>query len=138
MHVRVLTPEGEVIATPALSVSLVTELGAIQIFPGHASLQGTISFSPLRIEIDGQSAEDFVLQRGFIYIDQDKDEVTIQAYQCQKHHELSYASIKEYLDILMRSLSNPEALGSYHLRHLEDERLATQKRLEVIQQEDKK
>lgn len=134
MRVLVLTPDAEIFAKEAQSVSLMTESGALQIFSGHASLQGSIVFSPLRIEMtDGK--EDFIVQRGFLFVDQEKDEVRIQVYRCEKKEEISYTSIKEYLDFLLQALSNPEALGTYHLRHLQDERLATQKRLDMIEGE---
>lgn len=136
MRVVVLTPDAEAFSDEAQSVSLMTESGALQIFPGHASLQGSILFSPLRIEMADRQ-EDFVVQRGFLFINQEKDEVKIQVYRCEKQEEMSYASIKEYLEFLLQSLSNPEALGAYHLRHLEDERLATQTRLDVLEEEKK-
>lgn len=132
MHVRILTPEGEVVATPAVSVSLITELGAMQIFPGHASLHGVIELSPLRIEVDGQTAIDYVVQRGFVFISQEKDEVSIQVYQCNKRDELSHGTIKAYLDLLLSHLANPESLGAYHLSYLEGEKTATQKQFDLI------
>ncbi len=134
MHVVVRTPEAEVIATEAVSVSLVTELGAMQIFPGHASLQGTILLSPLRIETATQE-EDFVVQRGFVMVDQHKDEVAIMAYVCEKRADMNLQTAKEYLQVLLDALQAHESLGKYQLLHLESEKIATEKRLEVLQTE---
>ncbi|MBP6944727.1 hypothetical protein KBD61_00555 [Patescibacteria group bacterium] len=131
MHVVVRTPDAEVIATEAVSVSLVTELGAMQIFPGHASLQGTILLSPLRIETSKQE-EDFVVQRGFVMVDQQKDEVMIMAYTCEKREEINLQTAKEYLQVLVDALHAHESLGKYQLLHLESEKIATEKRLEIL------
>ncbi|MBP7134391.1 hypothetical protein KBA73_04200 [Patescibacteria group bacterium] len=132
MRVSILTPEAEIVSEEAESVSLMTELGAIQIFPGHASLQGDVLFSPVRLVLHDRE-EDFVVQRGFVFIDQEKDEVRIQVYRCERKEEMDFVSAKEYLEILLSALSHPEQLGKYHLLHLENERLVTQKRIEMIQ-----
>lgn len=134
MHVVIRTPEAEVFSHDAQSVSLVSELGAMQIFPGHASLQGTILLSPLRIDM-GDREEDFVVQRGFVMIDQDKGEVTFMVYQCEKRAEMSLQTAKEYMETLLKALENHESLGKYQLRHLEDEKIATERRLEILQSE---
>lgn len=132
MRALILTPEAEIMSEEAESVSLVTEFGAIQIFPGHTSLQGKILFSPVRIVLSDRE-EDFVVQRGFLFVDQEKDEVKIQVYRCERKEEMDFVSAKEYMEILVNTLSRPEELGKYHLLHLENERLVTQKRIEMIQ-----
>ena len=132
MRVSILTPEAEIVSEEAESVSLMTELGAIQIFPGHASLQGDVLFSPVRLVLHDRE-EDFVVQRGFVFIDQEKDEVRIQVYRCERKEEMDFVSAKEYLEILLSALSRPEQLGKYHLLHLENERLVTQRRIEMMQ-----
>ncbi len=132
MRVIIRTPEAEVFSQDAQSVSLVSELGAMQIFPGHASLQGTILLSPLRIDA-GDHEEDFVIQRGFVMVDQAKDEVTLMVYKCEKRAEMSLQTAKEYMEMLLKALENHESLGKYQLRHLEDEKIATERRLEILQ-----
>ena len=135
MRAVIRTPEAELFSTDnVISVSLMTELGAMQIFPGHVSLQGTILFSPIRIELADRE-EDFVVQRGFVMVDQDKDEVTFMVYQCEKRAEMSLQTAKEYMEILLKALQNHEALGKYQLQHLEDEKIATELRLQILQSE---
>ena len=134
MHVRVLTPEEEVLQTSAITVTLITELGAIQIFPGHASLHGVIELSPLRIEVDQHTALDFVVRKGFVFIDQEADEITIQVYACQKKDELTHVTLKEYLELLLRHLKNHEQLGAYHLRYLEEEQKTVQKQYDLLEE----
>lgn len=134
MRVVIRTPEAEIFSHEAQSVSLVNELGAMQIFPGHTSLQGAILLSPLRIDM-GDREEDFVVQRGFVMIDQEKDEVTFMVYQCEKRAEMSLQTAKEYMETLLKTLENRESLGKYQLRHLEDEKIATERRLEILQSE---
>lgn len=135
MHVVIRTPEAEIFSHDAESVSLVSELGAMQIFPGHASLQGTIVLSPVRIDM-GDREEDFVIQRGFVMVDQAKDEVAIMVYQCEKRADMSLQTAKEYLEVLLKALQNHESLGKYQLRHLEDEKIATERRLEILEKDE--
>lgn len=134
MRVVIRTPEAEIFSEEAQSVSLVSELGAMQVFPGHASLQGTILLSPLRIEMKDRE-EDFVVQRGFVMIDQAKDEVTIMTYTCEKRAEMSLQTAKEYMETLLTALESHESLGKYQLQHLNDEKIATERRLEILQSE---
>lgn len=132
MQVVIKTPETDVLSVVADSVSLVTELGAMQIFPGHASLQGVVGLSPLRVELAGK-AEDFIIQRGFVVVDQARDHVDVLVYRCEKRSELNHQTAQEYLGVLLKALESRESLGKYQLRHLEDEKIATEKYLEVVQ-----
>lgn len=134
MRVVIRTPEAEMFSEQAQSVSLVTELGAMQIFPGHASLQGAILLSPLRIELADRE-EDFVVQRGFVMVDQEKDEVTIMVYQCEKRAEMNLQTAKEYMEVLLKALEQKDSLGKYQLQHLENEKIATERRLEILHTE---
>lgn len=134
MRVVIRTPDAEVFSNEAHSVSLMSELGAMQVFPGHASLQGTILLSPLRVDM-GDREEDFVVQRGFVMVDQAKDEVTIMVYQCEKRADMSLQTAKEYLEVLLKALQNHESLGKYQLQHLEDEKIATERRLEILEKD---
>jgi peptide subunit release factor RF-3 len=68
-------------------------------------------------------------------LDQDKDEVTFMVYQCEKRAEMSLQTAKEYMEILLKALQNHEALGKYQLQHLEDEKIATERRLQILQSE---
>ena len=71
MRVILRTPEQEWAFSEAVSVSLITEGGAIQIYSGHATLQGSLLLSPLRIELP-HGEEDFVIQRGVVCVDQEQ------------------------------------------------------------------
>ncbi len=131
MNVVIRTPEAEVYSGQADSVSLATELGAIQIFPGHASLQGVIVFSPLRLDM-GERRDDYVIQRGFVMVDQEKDEVSIMVYRCEKRAEMELVTAKQYLDYILKILERREGVGRYQLEYLEEEKTATEKRLELL------
>ncbi len=134
MRVVIRTPEAEIFSHDAQSVSLVSELGAMQVFSGHASLQGTILLSPLRIDM-GDREEDFVVQRGFVMVDQAKDMVTIMTYKCEKRAEMSVQTAREYMEVLLKALEGHESLGKYQLQHLNDEKIATERRLEILRGE---
>ena len=137
MRVTTLTPDAQSTFDDVLSLGVITELGAVQIFPGHASLQGAILLSPLRLQF-AAFEESFVVQRGFVLVDQGLDEVKIQVYLCERRDELQYTVIKEYLEAVRRMLDQPERLGAYHLRYLEDEVSATTKRLEFLEEQGNK
>lgn len=133
MKVFIRTPDGEALFREDVqSVDAFTELGALRILPGHASLQGTIRFSPIRVETKDHT-EHFVVQRGFVFINQHQDEVTFSVYQAEKRGELSHQTAKEYLEHVLQALHDKTALSDYEIQFLDDERLATQERLTYLE-----
>ncbi len=133
MKVFLRTPDGEVFFRENVSsLDAITELGAMRILPGHAALQGSILFSPVRVETPDHT-EHFVVQQGFIFINQHQDEVTFLVYRAEKRGELNHQTAKEYLEHVLKALQDKTSLSEYELRFLDDERLATQERLTYLE-----
>lgn len=130
MRVILRTPEQEQLFPEVMSVSLITDGGAIQAFPGHASLQGVITLSPLRIELP-HGEEDYVVRRGILCIDQEKDELLVLVYKAESRASLDHETAEEYLQVLLRALERHESLGAYQLKHLQDEHAATRAYLTI-------
>lgn len=133
MNVLIRTPEGEQLFQQQVrSVDVFSQLGAMRILPGHASLQGTILFSPVRVETE-TTTEQFVVQQGFVFVDQVKDEVTLLVYRAEKRSELNYETAQQYLEHVLQALKNHESLSEYELKFLTDERLAAQERITFLE-----
>ncbi len=124
MRVVLRTPEQEWVFSEAVSTSLITEGGAIQIFSGHASLQGSVILSPLRIELP-HGEEDFVIRRGVVCVDQEQDEVLILVYKAEQRASLDFETAQQYLQVLLGALEQRESLGPYQIAFLEGEHAAT-------------
>lgn len=134
MHLIIRTPDKDHFDGQADAVRLQTELGEMEILPGHASLQGTIVFSPLRVR-NGNEEEDFVVQRGFAMVDSEKDTITVLVYGCEKRAELSYKTAQEYLAFIVQSLEKRESFNQYQIDYLEGERIAMSKTVEFLARE---
>lgn len=134
MQVIVRTPDAEWFQGPADSVTIATDGGLLQIFSGHASLQGVITFSTLQIR-SGEYEEDFVIRNGMLVVSVATDEIRVLAMQVEKRSSLSHKTAKEYLESLLKHLEHPETLSELHLRYLEGERYSIERALEFIEEE---
>lgn len=136
MNVVIRTPEGDIFHQDGISsLELFSELGAMQILPGHASLQAAIRFSPLQVTTSSTN-EHFVIQQGFLFIDQQKDEALILVYRAEKRAEVKYDTAKQYLEHVLQALQQRQSLSEYELTFLDAERLAAQERIDFLESED--
>lgn len=137
MNVVIRTPEGDIFHEEGVSsLELFSELGAMQILPGHASLQAAIRFSPLQVTTSTAS-EHFVIQQGFVFVDQEKDEALILVYRAEKRAEIKYDTAKQYLEHVLQALQQRTSLSEYELTFLDAERLAAQERVEYLESQDR-
>ncbi len=134
MKVIVNTPEQEVWNGTADTVTVMTELGMIQVFPGHASLQGTIAFSALAIDY-GSSREDFVVRNGFVIVQPTQDEVRILVLQCERKDQISRQTAKEYLAYLLEQMKTREGLSELQQQYLADEQASMEQVIAVMDRE---
>ena len=65
LNLTVRTPEASVVEQEVNSLKLVTDGGVIEIYPNHASLTGSITFSKLNIRTEKEDIE-YLVQRGII------------------------------------------------------------------------
>ena len=122
------TPDHEAYHGPAEVVTLASDSGEMQILPGHASLLGTITYTPLRVK-NGATTMDFVLRQGFVFVDQVANTVRVLGLSCEKTDEINEMTAKEYYDFVMSKLDKPEELNAYQLKHLEGQKLSLERQL---------
>jgi F0F1-type ATP synthase epsilon subunit len=122
------TPDHEAYHGPAEVVTLASDSGEMQILPGHASLLGTITYTPLRVK-NGATTMDFVLRQGFVFVDQLANTVRVLGLSCVKTDEINEMTAKEYYEFVMSKLDKPEELNAYQLKHLEGQKLSLERQL---------
>lgn len=122
------TPEREIYKGDADVLTLSNDTGEMQVFPGHASMLGSITYSAVKVD-SAKHEEAFVLRQGFVFVDQDKNEVKVLGLSCEKTSELDLVSAKEYLAFVLAKLDKPEELNEYQLTFLEGQKLAVERQL---------
>jgi F0F1-type ATP synthase epsilon subunit len=120
------TPDHEAYRGPANLVTLSSDTGEMQILPGHASMLGTITYTPVRVN-NGSHQEDFVLRQGFVFVDQENKSVQVLGLSCEKTDEINEVTAKEYYDFIISKLDKPEELNAYQLKHLEGQKMSLEK-----------
>lgn len=113
------------------SVSLVTELGEMEIFSNHADLVGTILFSRVVVHI-GKHEEDFFARLGMVFVDNTENTVRILAQYCVKVKEFDHLSIKEYRQFVQDKLQSREGLNGLQITHLEESELSLKAMSEAL------
>jgi len=122
------TPDHESYRGPAEIVTLSSDTGEMQILPGHASMLGTITYTPVRVK-NGNMTTEFVLRQGFVFVDQEQNSVHVLGLSCEKTDEINEVTAKEYLHFVLSKLDKPEELNAYQLKHLEGQKMSLEKQL---------
>ncbi|MCR4256722.1 MAG: F0F1 ATP synthase subunit epsilon, partial [Candidatus Uhrbacteria bacterium] len=125
-NLLIQTPDHEAYHGPADLVTLSSDIGEMQILPGHASLLATITYTPIQLRNGGMTM-DFILRQGFVFVDQQRNTVRVLGLACEKTEEVNEVTAKEYLAFVLSTLDKPEELNAYQLRHLEGQKLALEK-----------
>ena len=135
-NLTVRTPEQQVLKLDnALSVQLNSETGQMEIMAGHATTVGTILFTTMKVTTP-ESANDYVVQRGMVFVSQEKKEVQVLAYQCQKIQDVEYKSAKEYLEFVEERLKAGDDLNDYQLKYLENEKIAMVQQMKKLEKKE--
>lgn len=129
MTLIIRTPDQEVFRGSVDWVSLATQEGQLQIFPGHIGLHGTIHYTPIIFRA-GENEEEFLARQGFVFVDQEQQEVSVQVYACDKRKDLDIKSIEEYRQFVLDKLAHHETLGAFQLKFLEDQKIGLEKQLD--------
>ena len=124
------TPQKEIYGGDVESVYVTTELGDMEILPGHAAFSGNIIFSPVIIRKNAHIIEDFLVQRGIIFFSNTKNEAYLLAQHIEKREEIDFTSVKEYLSFIEKKLNEGNDLSDFQYKFLENEKLALVKTLE--------
>lgn len=129
---NIRTPEQRPFTGQVETVTVDTEeLGRMQVLPRHASLTGTIIFSPVKVKLP-EGEEDFLIRRGVIMVSNEYNATTILALSCEKSSEVSFKTVEEYLQLIEEKLQKHEDLTPYQLTHLQKEKIALQHTLKKI------
>lgn len=123
------TPEKTCFDGPIERLSGATELGELQVYPGHAAMTATISFSRLKIE-KGEHVETFMVRQGFLHTDPDANRTEVVCLVCSKLNEMDVKSLREYREFILQKLEKHEDLNQYQVKHLTESQAAVEKQLE--------
>jgi F0F1-type ATP synthase epsilon subunit len=127
----VRTPDEEICVQDVHSLKVTTELGEMVVYPGHASLSGSILFSKMTVKGDGFE-DHYVVRRGLIFVSMEENKVTVMAYSIKKTDSVDYKTLSEYLEHVRSELAKGhENLNTFQVTYLENEMIAVQKELET-------
>lgn len=131
-HFTLKTPKETLYDGEISKLTLSTEHGEMQIMAHHASLTGTIMFSPVRI--DDQKIEDiFLVRNGTVLFNNKTNSAMILALYGERRTEITHQTAKEYLEFIEKELREGRDLSEYQILYMEGEKLAIEQQLEVNQ-----
>lgn len=130
-HLTVRTLETEVISAEVTSVKVGTEDGPMVIYPGHASLTGSIPFSRL-VTRDDSSEKEYLVRNGIVFISLETKSTQILCYSCVETKDIEYKSAREYLDFIEAKLNAGENLNDYQLKYLQNEKIGLVQQMKVM------
>jgi F0F1-type ATP synthase epsilon subunit len=122
-HLTVRTPEGEVIKKEGNSIKVATEIGPMVVYPGHASLTGSIIFSKLWVRTEKEEDE-FIVKNGLVFVSLEENSTRILCYSCQEIEDIDYATAKDYLAFVEEKLKTGASLNEFQLKFLKNEKIA--------------
>lgn len=117
------TPEAELVNREVDSVYLNTEVGDMMLLPGHASLSGAVTYSPV-IVAEGTKREEYLSYRGVIFFSNHKNEATMLVQRADLKDKVDYDGLKSYLKLVQEYLDKGKDLSKIHMEFLEGEKIA--------------
>ncbi|PKL36900.1 hypothetical protein CVV38_03325 [Candidatus Peregrinibacteria bacterium HGW-Peregrinibacteria-1] len=128
----VRTPAKECFNAEINALTVSTTDGEIQIFANHASLTGTISFSPLVIEESDKTTHNFLVRNGVIFFNNETNEAMILALYSEAKSEISYKTAQEYADFIEKELKKGKELSSFETDYLQGQKIAVTEQIEDL------
>lgn len=126
------TPDEKIFESDEISeVNLNTEMGPMTIYAGHASLSGSILFSRLSVKTHDKE-DQYLTRRGTIFVDNEKNEVTILVLSCEKKATIVSEELNEYLGYITNLIESGGDLSQIKLKYLEKERLAVEEQVKEL------
>jgi F0F1-type ATP synthase epsilon subunit len=114
--------EGEVDA-----VRLKTDLGRMEILPGHATLAATILYSRVYVR-QGGTEQQYIIRQATVSVSEDGS-VRITALDAQEQDSIQVESVEQYLVHLNQQLNGEEELNEYQKQFLSEQRAALEETL---------
>lgn len=132
-HLTVRTPEAEILNQEAVTaLRITTEGGEMEIKANHATVVGTILFSKMIVST-AEGSDEYIVQRGMIFVSQEEHKVQVLVYQCKKIEEIEYKSAKEYLEFVEKQLAEGADLNDFQMEYLQNERIAMVKQVQLAE-----
>lgn len=128
MHVTIRTPDATRYDGSATLLTGASELGDLQVYPGHVGMTATIGFSRLVVE-NGEHVESFFVRQGFLHTDPASNRTEVLGLSCEKIEEVDVKSLREYHDFILEKLKNHENLNAYQTKFLEESQAAVETQL---------
>lgn len=119
MQLTLRTPEKIVYEGPASVISAVSELGAFQLYPGHAAMTATLSFAPVEIR-HGSSVDTYYVRQGVLNTDPFTNQTHLLAFTCEQASDADINSLQEYRAFVLAQLDNRANLNDYQVTFLEE------------------
>jgi F0F1-type ATP synthase epsilon subunit len=132
MRLSIRTPDTVCYDGTATRLSGASELGELQIYPGHSAMTATIGFSRLVVE-RGEHSETFFVRQGFLHTDPTENRTTVLAISCQKLEEMEMKTLHEYREFTLEKLRNRENLNEYQISFLEESQKAIEAHLSHVE-----
>lgn len=127
------TPDQDIFNAEVDGVRLSTEGGEMEIYANHASLTGTILFSPVVVKtIDGKE-EGYIARNGIFLFDNESNTATLLALHCEHKSEVSLKTVKEYSEFIQQQLAEGKDLSSFEILYLEGEKLAVEEQIKEME-----
>lgn len=137
-HLTIRTPDEKIVeSNDVISVDIATETGPTTIYAHHASLTGSILFSRLNVKSKGLE-ERYLTRRGTIFVDNERNAVTILVVACEKTETIRYEKLEDYLSYIENIIDSGEDLSAIKLGYLEKEKLAIKEQVKVMKKSDQK
>lgn len=123
------TPEKLAFKGKVKYITLQSEGGLLKILPKHASLTGSITYSPLVFQDENDNEESLVVKNGIVIVSNEKNQVTLMVMDSLKKTELSPTTAKEYLEYIKEQLAAGKDLSDFKIKFYEDEKYVLEKQL---------
>ncbi len=107
---------------PADSIRLATDIGGIEILPGHASFLGLSKSTPITV-LNGDHEIIFLAQDATVAVDRADDgvtRVTVAALLADRKDEFDIESLKQFHEKMHIALQNHEDLSKYQVEFLQE------------------
>jgi F0F1-type ATP synthase epsilon subunit len=125
LHVRLNAAHAANLANlPARSVTIATDLGMMQILPGHLSLVGTVTASPVIIATEGSKELTYLVRNAVLTIGEGEAGetlVTVAAQLAEKKDEVSIETLQSFREKMHNALEKKEDLSSYQIDFLTEQ-----------------
>ncbi len=125
------TPQETIFEGETEMIHLATEGGEIEVFANHASLTGSITFSPVNIRSDKE--ESYLVRNGVFLFDNETNSASLLVLHCEHKAEVSHQTIKEYAAFIDEQLKAGKDLSDFQILYLKGEKVAVEEQIQELQ-----